>query len=66
MNMKENLQYITNAQGEGTAVILPIEEYENLLEDYHVLSVALETRDEPTIPLADVIAELRAEGKIDI
>lgn len=64
--MKKNIQFITDANGERIAVILPIEDYENLLEDLHVIRVAEETRNEPTIPLEDLLAELRAEGKIDI
>jgi hypothetical protein len=31
--MSKNLQYVTDERGERTAVILPIEEYEGLLED---------------------------------
>ena len=64
--MKESLQYITDAQGKRTAVILPIEEYENLLEDFDLLSVAYETRNEPARPLDEVIAEMRAAGEIDV
>jgi hypothetical protein len=64
--MTDQIQFITNARGERTAVILPIEEYENLLEDFHVLSAAYESRNEPTRPFNEVIAEMRAAGEIDI
>ena len=63
--MFDNMKYVTNAVGERVAVILPIEEYEELLEDIHVTRIAYETRNEPCVPLADVIEELRAEGKIN-
>ena len=63
--MSKNIQYVVNADGERTAVILPIEEYESLLEDYHVLAAAYEARDDDCIPLSEVVAELRAEGKLD-
>jgi hypothetical protein len=63
--MKSNLQYVTDAHGKKIAVILPIEDYENLLEDLHVMSAAYETKGQPTVPLSEVIDELRAEGKID-
>ena len=63
--MARNVQYVTDANGERTAVILPLEEYEELLEDLHVTRVAEETRDEPTIPWAEVKAELVSEGKLD-
>jgi hypothetical protein len=63
--MFDNIRYVTNAAGERVAVILPIEEYEELLEDIHVTRVAYETRNHSCVPLADVIEELRAEGKLD-
>jgi hypothetical protein len=43
----------------------PVEEYENLLEDLHVLAAAYEAKGEPCIPLSEVVEELLAEGKLD-
>ena len=63
--MSQNIQYITNARGERTAVILPIEDYENLLEDFHLIAAAYEAKDEPRIPFSEVVEQLRAEGKMD-
>ena len=63
--MSKNLQYVTDANGERTAVILPLDEYEELLEDLHVIRVAEETKDEPRIPWEQVKAELVSEGKLD-
>jgi hypothetical protein len=63
--MSRNVQYVTDERGERTAVIVPIEEYEELLEDLHVTRVAEETRDEERIPWAQVKAELVSEGKLD-
>jgi len=40
--------------GKGTAVILPIEEYEELLQDLDDLAVIARRKGEPTIPLAEV------------
>ena len=64
--MARNVQYVTDANGERTAVILPLEEYEELLEDLHVSRVAKETKDEPRRPLIDVVEELRNAGEIDV
>ena len=64
--MSRNVQYITNEQGERTAVIVPIEDYEELLEDLHVTRIAYETRDEPTRPFSEVMEELRNAGEIDV
>ena len=63
--MSPNVQYVTNESGERTAVILPIEEYEELLEDLHLMRVADESKDEPRIPWEQVKAELVSEGKLD-
>ncbi|HYT50497.1 MAG TPA: hypothetical protein VEL78_08905 [Pyrinomonadaceae bacterium] len=63
--MSSNVQYITDANGERTAVILPLDEYQELLEDMHVIRVAEETKDEPRIPWKEVKAELVSEGKLD-
>ena len=62
--MSKNIQYVVNANGERTAVILSIEDHENLLEDYHVLAAAYESKNDSWIPLSEVVAKLRAEGKL--
>jgi hypothetical protein len=64
--MSKNVQYVTDAEGHKTAVILPIEEYEEMLEDLHMGRVARESRDEPRRPFAEVVEELRASGEIDV
>ncbi|HEY6231378.1 MAG TPA: hypothetical protein VIW64_08940 [Pyrinomonadaceae bacterium] len=64
--MSRNVQYLTNENGERTAVVMPIEDYEELLEDLHVTRIAYETRDEPSRPLSDVVDELRVAGEIDV
>lgn len=55
-------QYVTDDKGKKTAVILPIEEFEELLEDIEDLAVLLERRDEPTIPFDEVVAKLKQDG----
>jgi hypothetical protein len=64
--MSRNVQYVTDANGERTAVILPLDEYEELLEDLHVSRVAEETKDEPRVPWTQVKGELISEGKLDV
>jgi len=56
------LKYITNEAGKKTAVILPIEEFEELLEDIEDMAALLERRDEPTIPFEEVIEKLKKNG----
>ena len=40
-----NTQFVVDASGKKTAVILPVEEYEELLEDIHDLAVIAERKD---------------------
>ncbi len=51
--MNATLQYLTNEKGRKTSVVLPINEYEKLLEDLDDLAVIAERRDEETIPHAE-------------
>ena len=65
LSMKQdNLQYVTNQAGEKTAVILPINEFEELLEDLHDLAVVAERRDDESISHEELLAELKRDGII--
>ncbi|NJC97205.1 MAG: hypothetical protein C3F07_04840 [Anaerolineales bacterium] len=55
-------QYVTDENGKKTAVILPIEEFEELLEDLSDLAVLAERREEPTISLEEVLERLKRDG----
>jgi hypothetical protein len=55
-------QYIVNEKGEKTAVVLPVEEYLELLEDLHDLAVIAERRDEPTSTFDELKKRLRKDG----
>ena len=57
-----NPQYVTDADGRRTGVLLPIEAFERLMEDIEDLAVAAERRDEPTIPHAEAVDRLREDG----
>ena len=60
--MSEALQYLTDEAGKKTAVVLPITEYEKLLEDLDDLAAIAERREEPTIPHEQFKGELRRDG----
>ena len=64
--MSKDIQYVTDERGERTAVILPIHEYEELLEGLYVTRAAKEMKDEERIPWKQVKAELVSEGKLDV
>ena len=54
-------EYIVK-NGKPTAVIMPIAEYEELLEDLHDLGVIARRKDEPIIPLAEVKRRLKSHA----
>ncbi len=55
-------QFIIDESGNKTAVILSLEDYEELLEDIHDLSVIAERKNEPTINLEELKKRLKADG----
>jgi hypothetical protein len=60
--MSQSLQYLTDEHGDRTAVVLPISDYEKLLEDLDDLAAVAERRDEPVIPHEEFMADLRRDG----
>ena len=50
--------FVVDENGKRTAVALPIEEYERLLEDLEDLAVIAQRRHEPTESLATVVERL--------
>ena len=60
--MPDTLQYITNGKGKKTAVVIPLDDYEKLIEDLDDLAVIAERRDEPTIAHEKFKAELKRDG----
>jgi PHD/YefM family antitoxin component YafN of YafNO toxin-antitoxin module len=55
-------QYVTDDDGKKTAVIIPIDTYEAILEDILDLAAVAEKREESTVSHSDVIAQLKADG----
>jgi len=64
MNAVLHPQYITDEIGERVSVVLPIEEYRELLEDLEDLAAIAERRDEPGVPHDEVIAGLKRDGSL--
>jgi len=61
---KFKAQYIIGEKGQKRAIILPLKEYEELLEDLHDLAVVAERRNEPSIPFDKIKDRLRKNGLI--
>jgi len=55
-------QYIVDPQGQRTSVLLPIEEFETLLEDLSDLAAVAERRGDALVDHADVVARLKTDG----
>jgi PHD/YefM family antitoxin component YafN of YafNO toxin-antitoxin module len=47
-------QYIVDNKGKKTAIILPMKQYKQLLEDLHDLAIVAERRNEPVISLEEM------------
>ena len=58
------VQYVTNQTGEKTAVLMPIAEFEELMEDIEDLAAVAERREEPTVSHEDLLVELKCDGLI--
>ena len=54
-------QYVVDDHGKKTAVIIPLSEYEELMEDLHDLAIAAERKNEPAISFEELKKELKAK-----
>jgi len=55
-------KYVIDNEGKKTAVILPVKQYEKLLEDLHDLAIVAERREEKTISLEEMKRRLKQGG----
>jgi hypothetical protein len=60
--MSATVQFLTNKNGRKTAVVLPIEDYEKMLEDMEDLAVIAERRNEETIPHGEFKKRVKRNG----
>ena len=63
-NEQEN-SVCDKAEDQKTAVILPIDEYEETMEDLHLGRVAFESKDLPRRSVLEIVQEMRDAGEID-
>jgi len=57
-------QFVVDSDGRKQAVILSVEEYEELLADLSDLAVAAERRSEETVSHDELMNDLRSDGTI--
>jgi len=63
--MLKNIHYITDAEDERLAAILPLDKYRELLECMQVIPMNEKVGDAPRRPPSEIISELVAKGEID-
>jgi hypothetical protein len=51
--------YITDARGKRMAVVIPIERYDELMEDLQDLAIIADRKDEPGIPYEEFRKQLK-------
>lgn len=54
MNQSQKIQYITDENGQSTAVVIPLENYEATLEDIRDLASIAESKDRGTMSLEEL------------
>ena len=55
---------MVDKKGKRSAVVLPLRDYEQLLEDLHDLAVVAERRDETSIDLAEIKRRLKRRAPV--
>jgi len=55
-------QFILDKSGKKSFVILPVEEYDELMEDLYDLAIIAERKDEPTISFEEFEKRLKGSG----
>lgn len=55
-------QFLIDAKGKKTGVLLSIRQYQKLMEDLHDLAVVAERRNEETISLEEMEHQLKEDG----
>ncbi|MBE8994147.1 hypothetical protein [Microcystis aeruginosa] len=56
------LQYLVNEKGEKTAVVMPLQEFEDLLEDLEDLAIIAQRNQDSTISHEQFIEQLKQDG----
>lgn len=66
MLVAEGLLDITDSEGRKTALYLPLEAFEDLVEELHDGRIVRERKDGPHRPYSEFAEELRSAGEIDV
>ena len=61
----EGIRYLVNEDQKPVAVQIDLEKYSDLWEDFYDALVAHSRKEEESIPLENLIEDLKASGKLD-
>jgi len=57
-------QFVIDEKGKKTGVIVPVKQYQKLIEDLHDLAIVAERREEETVSLDELKSKLSKDGII--
>lgn len=57
-----NVEYVISEEGKKKAVLIPWDEYQELIEELHDLRIIAERKEEETISLDDLKKRLKKDG----
>ena len=63
--MLEGIQFVTNVEGEQTAVLIDLKRYGELWEDFYDALIARQRADETRESLESVREALKQQGKLN-
>ncbi len=63
--MLEGIQFVTNATGEKTAVLIDLKQYGEIWEDFYDVLIARQRTEEPRESLELVREKLKQQGKLN-
>ena len=64
MKKAATVQYVTDDKGRKTSVILPVDTYEEMLEDIQDLAAVAERRSDKKLSLVEMKKRLKKDGLI--
>jgi hypothetical protein len=56
------VQYVTDESGQKVSVLLPVQQFNELMEDIEDLAAVAERREEPPLTHEQVLEELKRDG----
>jgi hypothetical protein len=62
MKPSAKIQYLTDELGTKTSVVIPVETYEEMLEDIQDLVAIAERKNEESVPFDEVVKRLKVDG----